>query len=355
MPPASKPYVTSIAQISVHNPLYFSLMIETLLVDASLVADDVDAGRRLAQAARSGGCAVVLFEVEAPRNEADRSLPGLKAKSDAEMPDGVLFAPPADPEQPPYAQVARAAEAAGVHPAQTATVVASPSRVAAARDAGSVAIAAPADPVDGRRRDVLQQSGARSVYAGLEALAGDLPAALDRAGPQSVSLTLDRLGGWMEEALEVAAAGMDDGEIPIGSILLDGSGAELGRAHNRARATGRPTAHAEMEALADATARDRGAANLDARRGLVLVTTLEPCVMCFGAALETGVDTIVYALEAPENGASGRCTPNRGTADAHPRIVGGIGRSGSLDLLREWTTRRPGEGFAHRLLRAVAE
>jgi tRNA(Arg) A34 adenosine deaminase TadA len=298
---------------------------------------------------------VVVFAVEAPRGDDVDPAHWLRKRRDVDLPEAVAFAPPADPDEPPHVQVARAAEASGVHPAQTATVVATPSRAAAVRDAGSVAIAAPPDPVDGRRRVVLQQSGARSVYAGLDALAGDLASALDRAGPQTVSLNPGRLRAWMDEALDAAEAGMDDGEIPIGSVLLDGSGAALGRAHNRARETGRPTAHAEMEALANATAHDRGAADLNAHRGLVLVTTLEPCVMCFGAALETGVDTIVYALEAPENGASGRCTPNRGTADAHPRMVGGIGRAESLDLLRQWTARRPGEGFAHRLLRAVTE
>ena len=335
--------------------LRFLVMIETLLVDASLIADDPSGGRQLVQAAADEGCAVVVFAVEAPRGDDADSARRLQRREDVDLPETVTFAPPADSDEPPYVQVARAAEASGAHPAQTATVVATPSRVAAARDAGSVAIAVPSDPVDARRRDVLQQSGARSVYAGLEALAGDLASALDRAGPQTVSLHPDRLGAWMDAALDAAADGIENGEIPIGSVLLDGTGTELGRAHNRARATGRPTAHAEMEALADATAHDRGAADLSAHRGLVLVTTLEPCVMCFGAALETGVDTIVYALEAPENGASGRCTPNRGTADAHPRMVGGIGRADSFDLLRQWTARRPGEGFAHRLLRAVTE
>lgn len=98
----------------------------------------------------------------------------------------------------------------------------------------------------------------------------------------------------MREALTVAEAGMDAGEAPIGAVIARGDGSVVAAGYNRLNKTRNKTAHAEMVAFADAA----GKVPLDAR-DLLLVSTLEPCVMCTGAAMEAAVDTIVYALKAP--------------------------------------------------------
>jgi tRNA(Arg) A34 adenosine deaminase TadA len=266
------------------------------------------------------------------------------ASAGVDVPGDVALVP-AEAAASPERRIAVVAEQRTVHPSQCAAVVSTPWAAFAAVEAGATAVAV----AKASAAESLQQSGARARYATAKALADDLDAALARCGPQAVSLTPARLAGWMEEAVDAARRGMDAGEIPIGSTLVSRNGETLGAGHNEARSTGRPTAHAEMQAIADAARRH----SLKTHDGLVLVTTMEPCAMCFGAALEIGIDAIVFAVEAPENGAVGRCTPNRGPGDVHPRAVGGIGRAESLKALQSWADANPGGGFVHRLLDSV--
>ena len=111
----------------------------------------------------------------------------------------------------------------------------------------------------------------------------------------------------MRHALTEAERAPDGGDVPIGAVLLDASGAVLGRGHNAREATGDPTAHAELLALR------AGAAALNSRRssanwrlnGCTLVVTLEPCTMCAGAAVLSRVDRVVYGAVDPKAGAAG--------------------------------------------------
>lgn len=266
-------------------------------------------------------------------------------KAGFDVPPGVDVVPVTDLEEPVdrmRAIINQADAGAG----ETAAVVSTPWAAFASVRAGATVVAV----AQKTAAKSLQQSGARRRYDNAESLAADLESAMDACGQQSFAMTDKRLEMLMDSALDAARTGMDEGEIPIGSTLVSAEGEELGRGHNEARARGLPTAHAEMQAITDAAQRH----DLKAQDGLVLVTTMEPCAMCFGAALEVGIDAIVYAVEAPENGAIGRCTPNRGPGAVHPRVVGGVGRSESIQLLREWADARSGSGFASRLLDAVS-
>ncbi len=83
---------------------------------------------------------------------------------------------------------------------------------------------------------------------------------------------------YMRIALEEAAKAAAEGEIPVGAVLVK-DGDILARTHNRREQTQDPTAHAEMLALREASAK------LGNRRleGCTLYSTLEPCPMCAGA------------------------------------------------------------------------
>jgi tRNA(adenine34) deaminase len=105
----------------------------------------------------------------------------------------------------------------------------------------------------------------------------------------------------MREALveaEAAAAGAD---VPVGAVVLDGSGAVVGRGRNRRAAAGDPTAHAEIEAIR-AAGLSRGDWRLD---DCTLVVTLEPCTMCAGAVLAGRLRRVVYGARDPRAGAAG--------------------------------------------------
>lgn len=105
---------------------------------------------------------------------------------------------------------------------------------------------------------------------------------------------------WMRRALAVAASA-PAGDVPIGAVVYDAAGAELGAGANERELTADPTAHAEVLALRRAAART-GEWRLT---GCTLVVTLEPCTMCAGAAVLSRVDAIVFGAWDPKAGAVG--------------------------------------------------
>lgn len=89
----------------------------------------------------------------------------------------------------------------------------------------------------------------------------------------------------MAEARRAAAAG----EVPVGAVMVL-RGEIIASAHNSTASTGDPTAHAEMACIQQAS-RQLGSWRLG---DATLYCTLEPCVMCAGAMLQSRVGTLVY-------------------------------------------------------------
>lgn len=100
----------------------------------------------------------------------------------------------------------------------------------------------------------------------------------------------------MRAALDEAERAAEAGELPIGAILaIDGGVVAAGRSRQVER--GSALAHAELEVL------ERGSALLRERAGgAILVTTVEPCLMCLGAALRLGVGRIAFGAANPNAG-----------------------------------------------------
>lgn len=95
------------------------------------------------------------------------------------------------------------------------------------------------------------------------------------------------------------AAAMD--EVPVGAILLSADGAVLAGACNQTIRRNDPTAHAEMLALREA-AEKIGNYRLP---GAMLYVTIEPCVMCMGAAVHARVAAVVFGARDPKWGGAG--------------------------------------------------
>lgn len=104
----------------------------------------------------------------------------------------------------------------------------------------------------------------------------------------------------MDEALALALAAGELGEVPVGAVALH-DGAIVGRGANRREADRDPTAHAELLAIQEA-ARTLGRWRLT---GVTLVVTLEPCAMCAGAMVLARIDRLVYGAADPKAGAAG--------------------------------------------------
>jgi tRNA(adenine34) deaminase len=105
----------------------------------------------------------------------------------------------------------------------------------------------------------------------------------------------------MRDALAEARLAPATGDVPVGAVVCDPSGAVVGRGHNAREAAGDPTAHAEVLAVRAAA----GAVGEWRLAGCTLVVTLEPCTMCAGAAVLARLDRIVYGATDPKAGAVG--------------------------------------------------
>jgi tRNA(adenine34) deaminase len=103
----------------------------------------------------------------------------------------------------------------------------------------------------------------------------------------------------MRLALEQARLAADHGDVPIGAVVLDPSGAVVASAGNQRELAGDPTAHAEVLVLREAAA----AAGSWRLTDHTLVVTLEPCTMCAGALVLARVARLVFGAYDPKAGA----------------------------------------------------
>ena len=92
---------------------------------------------------------------------------------------------------------------------------------------------------------------------------------------------------YLRAAIEEAEAGVREGGIPIGSVLVHG-GRIIGRGHNRRVQQGSVVLHGEMDALERA-----GRLPASVYRAATLYTTLSPCAMCSGAILLYGIPHVI--------------------------------------------------------------
>jgi tRNA(adenine34) deaminase len=143
----------------------------------------------------------------------------------------------------------------------------------------------------------------------------------------------------MGAALEQAALGLDEGELPIGSVVV-ADGEIVARAfwHSRNGLLGHP----ELLTLQEAN-----------RRDVALVTTLEPCLLCMAAAMFSYAERVVFALESPTDGGTAIgdvWNPAAGSVSPYrlPAVVSGVRRGESAQLVREFLKRQTGTPFARR-------
>lgn len=103
----------------------------------------------------------------------------------------------------------------------------------------------------------------------------------------------------MEKALALAQKAAQNGEVPVGAVVVDKNGEIIGEGCNRREELRSPTAHAEMLAI------EQAAKTLQSRRltGCTLYVTLEPCPMCAGAIMNAGLKRLVYGAFDEKNGA----------------------------------------------------
>ncbi|SFI16885.1 tRNA(adenine34) deaminase [Microbacterium saccharophilum] len=142
----------------------------------------------------------------------------------------------------------------------------------------------------------------------------------------------------MDRALQLAAAAGAAGDVPVGAVVTDADGTVIGEGRNLREATGDPTAHAEVVALRQAAAA-RGTWNLD---GCTLTVTLEPCVMCAGAVLQSHVSRLVFGAWDDKAGAAGSLydVVRDRRLPVRAEVVSGVRAHDAARLLREFFDAR---------------
>ena len=135
----------------------------------------------------------------------------------------------------------------------------------------------------------------------------------------------------MRLALSEARRAAEEGETPIGAVLVRGD--EVIAAHNHREGRNDVTSHAEIEVL-----RAAGKLKKDWRMSdCTLYVTLEPCPMCAGAILAARVGRVVYAAKDPVAGAMGSVLNlPRFPLGSHPQVEGGLLLEEARDMLQEF-------------------
>jgi tRNA(adenine34) deaminase len=138
----------------------------------------------------------------------------------------------------------------------------------------------------------------------------------------------------MRAAITEAETAGQSNDVPVGAVVVDASGAIIGRGHNVREITHDPTGHAEVMALREAAAA-RGEWRLD---GCTLVVTLEPCTMCAGAVVLARVDRLVFGALDPKAGAVGSLwdVVRDRRLNHRPEVVPGVLAADCADLLRDF-------------------
>lgn len=141
----------------------------------------------------------------------------------------------------------------------------------------------------------------------------------------------------MRIALEEAKSAGEEGEVPIGAVLVSG-GEVIGRGRNRPVVLSDPTAHAEIQALRE------GAARIGNYRlsGSTLYATLEPCIMCTGAILLARVARLVFGAEDSKGGAVSSLYSLLGDSRLNHRVevTSGVLEDECRELLRRFFQER---------------
>ena len=137
---------------------------------------------------------------------------------------------------------------------------------------------------------------------------------------------------FMDEALRLAREAMEEGEVPVGCVIVR-RGEIVGRGRNRREAAKTALGHAEIEAISEACK------NLGGWRlwECTLYVTLEPCPMCAGAIVNARIPRVVFGASDAKCGACGSvCDLFSMEFNHHPQVERGVREEEAALLLQEF-------------------
>jgi len=141
----------------------------------------------------------------------------------------------------------------------------------------------------------------------------------------------------MRESMRLAARAAERGEVPVGALVVK-DGKVVGRGYNAPISSKDPSAHAEIQALREASSA-LGNYRLE---NCSLYVTLEPCAMCAGAIMHARIARLVYGASDPKTGACGSVVDlfSEKRLNHHTVVTGGVLAVEAGRLLSEFFAAR---------------
>lgn len=151
---------------------------------------------------------------------------------------------------------------------------------------------------------------------------------------------------WMRMALGEAIAAMNAAELPIGGMLIGGNEV-IAKTQTSVVREESIVAHGELMALLRAKNSIWAAS-----RPLTLVTTLEPCLMCLGAAMQCGVDRVVFGMHCAPDGGLALVPQLEAIGQKAPEIVGPVLEDECVEVFARWpqSAGHPAFGYVNAIL-----
>jgi tRNA(adenine34) deaminase len=149
-----------------------------------------------------------------------------------------------------------------------------------------------------------------------------------------LSLAFNSFEQEMKTAVEIATSALAAGDVPVGALVLNAQGKQVGTGYNRREIDKDPSAHAEIIALRQAAIANNSW-RLD---GHTIVVTLEPCAMCAGAIAQARIKTLVFGAWDEKAGAVGSVWDVlRDPRTLHQvEVISGVNESECASLLSEF-------------------
>ena len=142
---------------------------------------------------------------------------------------------------------------------------------------------------------------------------------------------------WMHSALSQARVAFDEGEVPVGAVVVHRDHL-IAEAYNQRESLKDPTAHAEMIAITQA-AEALGSWRLTE---CTLYVTLEPCPMCAGAIVQARIPRVIYGASDPKAGACRTLfqITNDPRLNHRSTVIGGVLQEPCTAILQEFFERQ---------------